>query len=682
MSNNKLNYNQYKHLIDVFTTGDFLIESLDKPVGLITYRELLTENNILYFTQNTKRTCRVPLGISKRDGNLKQINLMDDGFTYRYGSRSVLDNFARLTFCCLLQNYNPNEYEVYYDLEVKDLNSLDNFHFISSTEMLNNVYSDLARERHKRYAETGDYSYKEYRKSHDDKLIIFILTDGENINVMRSISGAHNRYGIAILNLEQHEIANSSSISLANTIRPNIDDYEMDNEIEIHKKMLGVLNKITNEINLITGEIIDKGDLHENLVIKLPLGDEEKALYEKLKAKAECMDENSEDYYDLCENLEELQTGYAIYNMREYGYQFGGVHANGDCGSFYHHLLRASYDLDREALEYIIRASVYTLFSHCSPKLKTALKGQEDLSSKDKEILDSYISRQVTHYAVKNSWFSLADFDEDMEDSSAVLYETFFCKVELENKRLYITIGDKKRKLPDYLLVFFDLGKMQLNSNLLELIIRFELYNEYGVHVEPTIFTNYYTEESYINTHKLLSEQNCEDLLRRLNSAFQSVDSRNNAIQTVINNPLEIFKLIRLCYTDKSKDDVDSLCSYWLWKRDDFKRMLCKDTNDNKGGKGMKTLNQILAGACEDLVNDYLEEQDVTRLSYEHYGIIRDRSENEIMKELNRRLEKVDCKIPEDVLINYVLEKIKVLAVRHLCDEYENKSSIRKSTSF
>lgn len=675
MSNNKLNYNQYKHLIDVFTTGDFSVETLGNPVGLVTYKEILTEDNILYFTQNTKRTCRVPLGISKRDGDLKQINLMDDGFTYRYGSRSVLDNFARLTICCLLQNYNPNEYEVYYDLEIRDLNSLDNFHFISSTEMLNNVYSDLARERHKRYAETGDYSYKEYRKSHDDKLIIFILTNGENINVIRSISGAHNRYGIAILNLEQHEIANSSSISLANTIRPNIDDSEMDNEIKIHKKMLGVLNKMINEINLITGEIIDKGDLHENLVIKLPFGDEEKALYEKLKTKAESRDENSEEYYELYENLEELQTGYAIYNMREYGYQFGGIHANGDCGSFYHHLLRASYDLDKEALEYIIRASVYTLFSHCSPKLEEALRGQEDLSSKDKEILDSYISRQVTHYAVKTPWFSLADFDEDMEDSSAVLYETFFCKVELENKRLYITIGDKKRKLPDYLLVFFDLGKMQLNSNLLELIIRFELYKEYGMHTPSGIFYDWYTEENYILSHQPL-DYSLEELNERLGKVKDSSRTYDKLSYH------EYKDLISSAYKDKSSDEISSYINYWIWKIKDFRQALSKDTNDNKGGKGMKTLNQILAGACEDLVNDYLEEQDVTRLSYEHYGIIRDRSENEIMKELNRRLEKVDCKIPEDVLINYVLEKIKVLAVRHLCDEYENKSSIRKSTSF
>lgn len=55
MSNNKLNYNQYKHLIDVFTTGDFSVETLGNPVGLVTYKEILTEDNILYFTQNTKK---------------------------------------------------------------------------------------------------------------------------------------------------------------------------------------------------------------------------------------------------------------------------------------------------------------------------------------------------------------------------------------------------------------------------------------------------------------------------------------------------------------------------------------------------------------------------------------------------------------------------------------------------
>lgn len=540
----EINYNQYKHLIDVSTTGDFSVETLGNPVGLATYKEILTDDNILYFTQNTKRTCVIPLGISKRDGNLKQINLMDDGFTYRYGSKSVLDNFARLTICCLLQNYNPNEYEVYYDLEIRDLNSLGNFHFISSTNMLNNVYSRLTRERHKRYAETGDYSYKEYRKSHDDKLIIFILTNGENINIMRSISGAHNRYGIAILNLEQHEIANSSSVSLANTIRPNIDEYEMDNEIKIHKRMLGILNKMTGEINLLTGEIIDEGDIHEQLVIEIP-----------------------ESNYE-----------YAIYNMRNYGYQFGGIEANGDYGSFYHHLLKDSEYLDIAAIEYIVTASIYTLFSHCSPKVEEALRGQYDLSQKDKEQLKTYIKEQASFYRRRvRPGFSVVNFDQYCELRNfinQVFYETFFCKVELRNKRLFITINGKEKQLEDYLLFFVDVDNKKINQNLLELIIRFELYNEFGIHTPSGIFYDWYTEEKFILSHLPL-DYSLEELNKRIGKVKDSNESYDKLSYH------EYKDLITSAYKDKSNDEISSYLNYWIWKVSDFKQALSKDTVQN-----------------------------------------------------------------------------------------------------
>ena len=39
--NYKLNYNQYKHLIDVYNTGDFLNESLDRSFELIFNNEIM-----------------------------------------------------------------------------------------------------------------------------------------------------------------------------------------------------------------------------------------------------------------------------------------------------------------------------------------------------------------------------------------------------------------------------------------------------------------------------------------------------------------------------------------------------------------------------------------------------------------------------------------------------------------
>lgn len=578
MPNNKLNYKQYKHLIDVFTTGDFLTESLDKPVGLITYRRLLTEDNILYFTQNTKRTCRVPLGISKRDGNIKQINLMDNGFTYRYGSKTVLDNLARLTICCLLQNYNPNEYEVYYDLEIRDLNSLDNFHFISSTNMLNNVYSNLARERHKRYAETGDYSYKEYRKSHDDKLIIFILTNNENINVMRSISGAHNRYGIAILNLEQHEIANSSSISLANTIRPNIDDYEMDNEIKNYKKMLGEFNKMNNEINLLTGEIINEGDLHEELVIKLPLPYKAQKFKEDLE-KSNLSEEERKPHEILLEEIENHE--YSIYNMRQYGYQFGGENANGDYGSFYHHLLREARYLNVPAIRYIITASVFTLFSHSSIKLRDALLSQGDLSDRDKEKLRSYIERQTNYYSRGvSSGFSLNLFDQYCEIRNFINYtffETFCCKVELKEKRLFISINGKEKQLEDYLLFFVDAYNKTINNNILELILRYELYLEFGIQIPRGVrYSFFYTENKYILAHQPL-DYSLEELQERLEK-IGALDKNYDKLSYS-----DFCELVSSAYEDLDEDKIKSYINYWLWRKDDLRKILPKgnDTVQN-----------------------------------------------------------------------------------------------------
>lgn len=96
----------------------------------------------------------------------------------------------------------------------------------------------------------------------------------------------------------------------------------------------------------------------------------------------------------------------------------------------------------------------------------------------------------------------------------------------------------------------------------------------------------------------------------------------------------------------------------------------------------MKNLNNLLAGSCEDLINEYLEEQNILELCPEYFEIIKYGSEHKIIRELNLRLKEVDCKIPENDLIEYVLAKISVLAVRFLCEQPQVKSEIKKLESF
>lgn len=547
MSNNKLKYKQYKHLIDVFTTGDFLTESLDKPVGLITYRKLLTENNILYFTQNTRRTCRIPLGISKRDGNIKYIDLMKNTFTYRHEDIGLLINFAKLVICNLMQNYRPDEYVVYHDLNIEELG---NFHRITDASNFDDIYTSISVDRHKKYSLSGDITYKQYRKTHKEKLIIFILTKQDNINRIKAISGASMRYGIAILNLEQDDIANSSTLSLVNTIRPNISDAEMREEIEIYKRMLGEFNKMINEINLLTGEIINEGDLHEQLLLELPM---------------------------LKDNQEVTNRVYSLYNMREYGYQFGGLDANGDFGSFYHHLLRYHRELNVDALKYIITASVYTIFSHSSPMLSSTLRKQDDIGHKDKELLDTYIDRQVDYYKTNRTPFKLEIYD-DMLGKDTVFYETFFCKVELRNKRLFITIGEKEKQLPNGLLYFIDLGALTMNENMLELIIRYEMYLTYGIHISGAISPiTWYTEDVFIEQHKPVSYHTDLEAVRDIMVRLTKTGAFDKTYNTL--SYKEYKELISSAYSELEESDLATYINYWLWRKDDLRKILPKDND-------------------------------------------------------------------------------------------------------
>lgn len=547
MTNNKVNYKQYKHLIDVFTTGDFLTESLDKPVGLITYRKLLTENNILYFTQNTRRTCRIPLGISKRDGTIKYIDLIKNTFTYRHEDTKLLINFAKLVICNLMQNYRPDEYVVYHDINIEELS---NFHKITDASDFDDIYTSISMDRHKKYNLSGDITYKQYRKTHKEKLVIFILTKQENITRIKAISGASMRYGIAILNLEQDDIANSSTLSLVNTIRPNISDIEMKQEIEIYKRMLGEFNKMINEINLLTGEIINEGDLHEQLLLELPV---------------------------LKDNQEVTNRVYSLYNMREYGYQFGGINANGDFGSFYHHLLRYHRELNNDALRYIITASVYTIFSHSSPMLASALINQDDVGHEDKELLDAYIDRQLKHYHNKRETFKLEIYD-DMLGKDTVFYETFFCKVELRNKRLFITIGEKEKQLPNGLLYFIDLGALTMNENMLELIIRYEMYLTYGIHISGAVSPiTWYTEDVFIEQHKPVAYHTDLEAVRDIMVRLTKIGAFDKTYNTL--SYKEYKELISSAYSELEESDLATYINYWLWRKDDLRKILPKDND-------------------------------------------------------------------------------------------------------
>lgn len=583
MTNNKVNYKQYKHLIDVFTTGDFLTESLDKPVGLVTYRKLLTENNILYFTQNTRRTCRIPLGISKRDGSVKFIDLMNNTFTYRHEDIRLLINFAKLVICNLMQNYRPDEYIVYHDINIEELS---NFHKITDASDFDDIYTSISMDRHKKYNLSGDITYKQYRKTHKEKLIIFILTKQKNINRIKAISGASMRYGIAILNLEQGNIANSSTLSLVNTIRPNISDSEIKQEIEIYKRMLGEFNKMINEINILTGEIINEGNLHEQLVVKLPLPREQALLVDNFKEKLKQPNLSSEEKLELENAIQEIiqrdsTTKYSIYNMREYGYQFGGINANGDLGSFYHHLLRYNRELNNDALRYIITASVYTLFSHSSPMLASALAKQDDIGHEDKELLDAYIDRQLEHYDSKRETFKLEIFDEDYGDmlgKDIVLYETFFCKVELRNKRLFITIGEKEKQLPNGLLYFIDLGALTINQNMLELIIRYEMYLAYGIHISGAVSpVTWYTEDVFIKQHTPVSYHTDLEAIRDIMVRLTKIGAFDKTYNTL--SYKEYRELISSAYSDLKEADLATYANYWLWRKDDLRKILPKDND-------------------------------------------------------------------------------------------------------
>lgn len=553
--NYKLNYNQYKHLIDAFTTGDFLIESLDKPVGLITYRKLLTDDNILYFTQNTKRTCFIPVGIDTKTNQLKRVDLLSEQPSYKHWHKDTLKNFIKLCISSIMQNYRPDEYEIFYDLEIEELKDLENFHYLENPDRSEDLVSKLMLSRYKRYTVAKASSYKDYRKKNKHKLLIFILQDAFIINRLSHLYSRATDCGLAFLRVFQTVLPDEDIVNLDYMVRPNISDSEFKEEIEIYKRMLGEYNKMNNEINLLTGKSINKGDLHEQLVINLP----------------------NVDYATTAKREEELGlletpdvTKYAIYNMREYGYQFGGAHANGDFGSFYHQLLGKVRELDKESVQYVITASVYTLFSHSSPKIDEALYNQSDLSKHDKEILDSYIARQTSHYYNENLCIYNEDFEDDMEDlkdSSAVLYETFFCKIERKGLNLYCSINGNTKKLPTQLLYLYDWRTDSLNLNLVELIVRYELYLAYGVHTPGGIYDTWYTADSFILEHQPVdtSVESLKDRLNSIGALGKSYDKLSNKGYR---------EMISSAYSELDEFKIKSYINYWLTRKEDLRKIL------------------------------------------------------------------------------------------------------------
>ena len=324
-----------------------------------------------------------------------------------------------------------------------------------------------------------------------------------------------------------------------------------------------------HEVNLLTGEILDKGDLHEQLIVKLPLNSKVKRFKEDLK-NSNLSDEEKKPHEQLLEEVENCK--YAIYNMREVAYQFGGVNGNGDYGSFDHFLLDLCHEMNREGIEYIIKASVYTLFSHSSLRLNKALKGQRDLSLYDKEVLDSYIERQVDYYADMDNDFNLDHFDECCKRTRKTFYETFFCKVYLRKKRLFIELNGKEKELPNNLLLYVDTDKVEIREKLLELIIRYELYLEYGVHIPNGICCALYTEEVYKNSHLALGDEipsyDCQGRIvfaKNINKdIFKDIDESNFG--------KNLGYVVEQIYNDKPRDMIETYKNYWLLYINDFKR--------------------------------------------------------------------------------------------------------------
>lgn len=441
----KLNYKQYKHLIDVFTTGGFLIESLNKKVGLITYRNLLTHDNVLYFTQNSERTCKIPIGLDLKRGSLSYVDLTPDNLA-TFLTTDDTENYFKVLGLEFLQLYNPSEYIIYHDIKVKEFEELNNFQYIGSERILERHYLELLENRRKKFECLKVKDYCECRKVSKEPLAIFILSKESIINKLEEIMGNNKRYGISRVYLNNNE--NGS-----NYLIPKVTEYELNAEInefrEMSRELFMMEADIRKSINLLTGEYYN-GDT-DNLIIKSPLDNRT---------------------YILCD----------CYGR---GYCISDVTSNSYTNYYEHSLLYNSSDLDTATVNYLVSASVYTLFSHSvtrNKRLRRVLTYLHDLSEHDKAILDKYIESQVDYYDY-DSDFNSIKFEEDCKVDKTTFYSDKTCKIKMKDKRLFIDINDKEKELPRGLLYYMDLEKLSLPEELINLIVWYETYLEFGLNL-------------------------------------------------------------------------------------------------------------------------------------------------------------------------------------------------------
>lgn len=218
---------------------------------------------------------------------------------------------------------------------------------------------------------------------------------------------------------------------------------------------------------------------------------------------------------DLHENLlfnEDIEgTPSALYNMRQYGYQFGGVNADGDFGSNYHNLLKDCRKLEKDAVEYIVNASVYYVVCLRATSVRKAIIDNDGISAHDRTLLEEFITKQISHYYNKNNDFDMIDYESVLGNKK--IYTGRFCKIIKEGLSLYFIMGDNKILLPRSFIYFLNLnndnGRLELNERLINLIISQELINHYGYLVPEDYIDDYWAGSTTVSGfEKVLTTDN------------------------------------------------------------------------------------------------------------------------------------------------------------------------------
>lgn len=285
------------------------------------------------------------------------------------------------------------------------------------------------------------------------------------------------------------------------------------------------------KINLFTNEIINKGNYNEQLVLSIP------------------------HIEDKCLLIQQSFAGCMI--LKSDGTPLSDVSRHG--------MLSYSTELSINSVEYILRASVYTLFSHCSENINNILKNQKDLTNFDKEILDAHISRYIRNYS-----FSTRESDYFIRDK--VLYDGKLCRVEVKNTHLMVTINKKQKLLIDDLLYFIDPEYLVMDKYILELIIRYEMYLEYGLHVPETVFGAMIVDSPGVLTYLRGNYAGYIDQTSNLKSRLLYAIN-NNTIDTNkedIKDSYEIGNMVKALYYNYPEDMIDLYMTYWVCNKDKF----------------------------------------------------------------------------------------------------------------